>query len=49
MSWDILLMKEKFSFDDVPDDYQPKPLGKRDYIIERLLSVIPELDYQDKS
>jgi hypothetical protein len=49
MSWDVLLMKEKFDLEDVPDDFRPQKLGKRDDIIAKLQLVIPELDYSDKS
>ncbi|NQX48036.1 hypothetical protein HQN87_22170 [Paenibacillus tritici] len=48
MSWDVLIMKEKYDF-DAPEDKQPAipPLGQRDEIIGKLTSCIPELDYRD--
>lgn len=49
MSWDVLLMKEKFDLRDVPDDYEPQKLGNRDDLILQLQSIISEIDYTDKS
>lgn len=50
MSWDVLLIKEKFKkIEDIPQDFEPAILGDRDTIISQLKSAIPELDYTDKS
>ncbi|MFB6365856.1 hypothetical protein ACFCP7_17620 [Paenibacillus elgii] len=50
MSWDVLIMKEKYDFDS-PEENQPDiaPLGKRDEIIEKLTQCIPNLDYRDEA
>jgi len=50
MSWDVLIMKEKYDF-DAPEENQPDiaPLGKRDEIIEKLTKCIPNLDYRDEA
>lgn len=50
MSWDVLIMKEKYDF-EAPEEEQPPvpPLGQRDDIIAKLTRAIPQLDYRDKS
>ncbi|MBP1996713.1 hypothetical protein [Paenibacillus eucommiae] len=50
MSWDVLIMKEKYDF-DAPGENQPDiaPLGKRDGIIAKLTQCIPNLDYRDEA
>jgi len=50
MSWDVLIMKEKYDF-DAPEENQSgiAPLGKRDEIIKKLTHCIPNLDYRDET
>jgi len=48
MSWDVLLITEKFDLDDC-EDFVPTPLGKRDELITKLCQVFSNLDYSDKS
>lgn len=47
MSWDVIILKEKFEIDD--NDYTPPPLGNRKDIIAALTKIFPNLDYTDPS
>jgi hypothetical protein len=50
MSWDILIQdlpRDVQNVADIPDDYQPRPLGARDAVIARLHEVLPEVDFSD--
>ena len=47
MSWDVVLLKEKFDTND--KDYQPPTLGKRMELISQLTSILPNLDFSDES
>ncbi len=42
MSWDAVIVKEKFDLED--ENYEPKALGKRDEIIKLLKKILPNLD-----
>jgi len=49
MSWDIYM--QDFNgvddFQNIPDDWNPKPLGYKDSIIEKITSVFPNADFTD--
>ncbi|WP_070138637.1 hypothetical protein [Crocinitomix algicola] len=45
MSWDVVLLKEKF--DSNNKDYQPPTLGKKTELISKLTKIIPNLDFTD--
>lgn len=52
MSWDIFvqdLPPEARSVKDVPDEFHPHPLGRRDEVIGRIRSVFPDADFEDPS
>jgi hypothetical protein len=48
MSWDIYIMNFPATAQrvaDIPDDFQPKPLGKRADLIAQIRGVIPSADF----
>ena len=50
MSWDIFvqdLPRGVKSTDDIPDDFEPQPVGERRQIIESLLKAAPFADVSD--
>src|SRR5437868_960118 len=50
MSWDIFVQHIPASAQspaDIPDDFEPRPLGKRSDIIARIREVIPTADFTD--
>lgn len=52
MSWDISvqhLPESAASVDEIPDDFQPSPLGPRSQVIANILRVIPDVDFADPS
>lgn len=52
MSWDIYVMdipETVRSVQDLPSGYDPKPIGERDVIIEKIREVCPEADFSDPS
>jgi hypothetical protein len=52
MSWDVFvqdLPPDVRSIKDVPDEYQPRPLGRRDEVIGRIRTVFPDVDFSDPS
>lgn len=49
MSWDVILIKERFDWDADNSGYKPPLLGNRDEIITSLKSIFPNIDYTDKS
>ncbi|RNL77770.1 hypothetical protein [Nocardioides marmorisolisilvae] len=52
MSWDILIQdlpKDVTSVSEIPDNFQPAPLGLRNELIERIRSVAPSVDFTDPS
>ncbi len=52
MSWDISIQnlpKDVQNVEEIPDDYQPSPLGPRAEVIARIQKVLPEVDFSDPS
>lgn len=52
MSWDIYIQdipEGLTNLDDWPEDYEMKPLGRRDDIISIIKEVIPEVDFSNPS
>ena len=52
MSWDIFVQDipaEARTVGDIPDDFRPRPLGRRDDIVRRILEVAPGADFTDPS
>jgi hypothetical protein len=51
MSWDISVMNmpDVDRVEDMPDDYRPETLGSLDDVIKRILVVIPEIDFKDRT
>lgn len=52
MSWDISIQdlpEDARTLEEIPDDYQPKPLGNRIEIIARIQEVLPGVDFSDPS
>src|SRR5262245_38428907 len=50
MSWDISIQdlpRDVQNAADIPDDYQPSPLGPRDTVIARIHEVLPDVDFSD--
>jgi hypothetical protein len=52
MSWDIFVLNfppEAKSVDEVPQDFQPTPIGNREEIIRKIKDVIPSTDFSNPS
>ncbi len=52
MSWDIFIQDFPASarwVEEIPDDFDPAPLGPRDEIIAKILEVVPFADFSDPS
>lgn len=52
MSWDISIMDlptDADSLSDIPDDFQPEPLGARTDLIAAIREVAPSSDFTDPS
>jgi hypothetical protein len=50
MSWDVFvqhLPAEARRVKDIPDDYEPAPLGARAEVIEKITRVLPDVDFTD--
>ena len=50
MSWDVFIQDlppDSRSVRDIPDDFQPAPLGPRAEVIGRIRSALPETDFTD--
>jgi hypothetical protein len=50
MSWDISIQnlpRDVKTVAEIPDDYQPQPIGPRDQLIARILEVLPDIDFSD--
>jgi len=48
MSWDLFVQdipSDVQSVDDLPEDYAPKPLGRRSDLITRIREVVPNADF----
>ncbi len=47
MSWDVLvqdLPPDALSVDDIPDDFDPQPIGSRSWILHGIRAVVPFAD-----
>ncbi|GAB4010896.1 hypothetical protein [Nocardioides ultimimeridianus] len=52
MSWDISVMdlpSDVASVADMPDDFEPQPLGSRADLITAIREVAPSADFSDPS
>src|SRR5262245_16338814 len=52
MSWDIFVQdipKDARAVSDIPDDFEPRPLGSRSEILRRILEVAPSADASNPS
>ena len=52
MSWDIFVQDipdEARAVRDIPDDFEPRPLGSRTEVIRRIPEVVPTADFSDPS
>ena len=50
MSWDISIQdlpRDVQDVADIPNDFQPSPLGPRDAVIARIHEVLPDVDFSD--
>ena len=50
MSWYILVQEmpsDAVRIADIPDDFQPAPLGPRDVLIEQIKAIVPAADFTD--
>ena len=50
MSWDVFIQDlpaEARSVSDIPDTFQPRPLGRRSEVISRVSSRFPDADFSD--
>lgn len=50
MSWDISIQDlpaDAKTVADIPDDYQPSPLGPRSEVIARIQQILPNADFKD--
>jgi hypothetical protein len=52
MSWDIFIQdipEGATSAGDIPDDFEPRPLGSRSDIVRRIREVVPAAHFSDPS
>lgn len=52
MSWDVFVQDfpvEAKTVEDIPDDFQPQPIGRRAEIAETIKNILPEADFTDPS
>jgi hypothetical protein len=52
MSWDVFIMNlplDAQTVDEIPDDFDPAPLGARAEVIEKIREVAPSTDFSDSS
>jgi hypothetical protein len=52
MSWDIFvqdLPKNASTIEEIPDDFAPRPLGKRSQIINKIKEIVPAADFSEPS
>lgn len=49
MSWDIFVQDfgDYASIDDIPDTFQPQPIGRRAAVIETIRRVCPAVNFDD--
>jgi hypothetical protein len=51
MSWDISIqdLPDVASIEEIPDNYQPKPLGPLADVVDRLRASFPDADFSDRA
>lgn len=51
MSWDLFVQDwgEFNSLEEIPDDFEPKPIGKRSIIISKIINSEPTADFSNPS
>ncbi len=51
MSWDVYIadFPDCSSIADIPDDFKPDAIGRRDEVIRKILEVVPQADFSDPS
>ena len=52
MSWDIFvqdLPKTAGTVEEIPDDFTPRPIGKRMLMVEKIRQIVPTADFSDPS
>ncbi|WP_420572957.1 hypothetical protein [Kordia sp.] len=51
MSWDLFVQDwgDVNSLDEIPDNFNPKPIGKRSEIIDKMKEAEPTIDFSDQS
>lgn len=52
MSWDIIaqdLPRDAASVEEIPDNFQPQPIGNRSQLIARIQQVVPQVVFTDPS
>ncbi|MEM6858244.1 MAG: hypothetical protein AAF559_10260 [Pseudomonadota bacterium] len=49
MSWDIFVQDfgDYASVEDIPDTFQPRPIGQRASVIDTIRRVCPDVDFDD--
>lgn len=50
MSWDVFIQDlppDARSVKDIPDEFHPRPLGRRADVVTRIRSVFPDADFSD--
>lgn len=51
MSWDLFVQDwgDVNSLDEIPDDFNPRPIGNRSEIIDKMKEAEPTIDFSDPS
>lgn len=52
MSWDLFVQdipEDARAVGDIPDDFEPRPLGSRSDVVRRILELVPGADASDPS
>lgn len=51
MSWDISIqdLPPVATIEDIPEDFEPEPLGPREALIGRIVAAVPDADFSDPS
>lgn len=50
MSWDIFVQDfpaDTRSYDDIPESFQPQPIGNRSEIIQKIQAILPTTNFTD--
>jgi hypothetical protein len=49
MSWDIFIqdLPDVARVEDIPNDFEPAPLGERAAIVERIRQAVPDVDFSN--